>query len=45
MVTGTATGIDPDFPNALAAIAEAFSLGQSGQSQSHSPLPPPSNAR
>ena len=41
--TGTATGIDPDFANALAAIAGAFSLGQSGQSQSHPP--PLSNER
>ena len=35
MATGTATGIDPDFANALATIAGAFSFGQSGQSQSH----------
>ena len=45
MVTGTATGIDPDFANALATIAGVFSLGQSGQSQSHPPLPPPSNEK
>ena len=40
MATGTATGIDPDFANTLAAIAGAFSLGQGGQSQSH---PPPTH--
>ena len=45
LATSTAAGVDPDFANTLATIAGVFSFGQSGQSQSHPPLPPPSNER